>query len=470
MCSLWAPPSWIFTDRRECKPPRMSDRDWDRGTFMEVIVILFGRRELLREIRTWVQLSIRRMSLGQDSSSSNKRCTACHFVAPKGFNYEEIGLPQPKRFYNCKTIYAVYAIICECCPKPRPPPVPGCAQAPMICTCASSKRQNNNGRVFPPLIMYPLWYQVLHWGTHSCHMGHAAFIKQQASKTVVKLKKVGAAAKSAQAPAGQAGLFSVTECSTLARTAGPLCSCPMLQPILCNDVTDVLHQRCSLLRMCTSASASQRVSMEGSLVRNPKKSKPPLLDGVQGSSPFTPPPPLRVPLTPAFSIHAVVQLTPLRILSLPFLTVLSCSRSLPLSPLCVLSLPSLSPAFSIDAAVLSPLPSLFLSLPTYKRKKSGKKRENFMRCRMHALSEALLTSGFTFMTEVLGEGALSGARFLQALATIRYVTLKGFCHGCHGEKFFFQNASVNSAAPAEFCTEIHFSKEQTDFFIFNFEI
>ncbi|OCT69721.1 hypothetical protein XELAEV_18036645mg [Xenopus laevis] len=30
--------------------------------------------------------------------------------------------------------------------------------------------------------------------------------------------------------------------------------------------------------------------------------------------------------------------------------------------------------------------------------------------------------------------------------------------------------SVNSATPAEFCTEIHFSKEQTDFFIFNFEI
>ncbi|OCT86664.1 hypothetical protein XELAEV_18020350mg [Xenopus laevis] len=39
-----------------------------------------------------------------------------------------------------------------------------------------------------------------------------------------------------------------------------------------------------------------------------------------------------------------------------------------------------------------------------------------------------------------------------------------------GKMFFFQNASVNSAAPAEFCTEIHFSKEQTDFFIFHFEI
>ncbi|OCT57786.1 hypothetical protein XELAEV_18003042mg [Xenopus laevis] len=41
---------------------------------------------------------------------------------------------------------------------------------------------------------------------------------------------------------------------------------------------------------------------------------------------------------------------------------------------------------------------------------------------------------------------------------------------CHGKKHFFQNESVNRAAPAEFCTEIHFSKEQTDFFIFNFEI
>ncbi|OCT77270.1 hypothetical protein XELAEV_18032469mg [Xenopus laevis] len=38
--------------------------------------------------------------------------------------------------------------------------------------------------------------------------------------------------------------------------------------------------------------------------------------------------------------------------------------------------------------------------------------------------------------------------------------LKGYCHG---EKIFFQNESVNSAAPAEFCTEIHFSNSNLNF-------
>ncbi|OCT58607.1 hypothetical protein XELAEV_18001931mg [Xenopus laevis] len=45
--------------------------------------------------------------------------------------------------------------------------------------------------------------------------------------------------------------------------------------------------------------------------------------------------------------------------------------------------------------------------------------------------------------------------------------LKGYCNE---KTCFFSNTLVNSAAPAEFCTEICFSKEQTDFFIFNFEI